>query len=43
MAIVRVISDPTEYFDLLSSHKVTVTDGEILEVHNENAEEFVGN
>ena len=46
MTQVKLISDPTEYFDLLSSDKVNVTDAnfindEIIEVHFENADDFV--
>ena len=46
MTQVKLISDPAEYFDLLSSNKVNVTDAnfinnEIIEVHYENVDEFV--
>ena len=46
MTQVRLISDPAEYFDLLSSDKVNVTDAnfindEIIEVHYENTDEFI--
>ena len=46
MTQVKMISDPAEYFDLLSSDKVNVTDAnfindEIIEVHYENVDEFV--
>ena len=46
MTKVVLISDPTDYFDLLSSDKVTVVDAnfindEIIEVHYENTDEFV--
>ena len=42
---VKLISDPAEYFDLLSSDKMNVTDAnfindEIIEVHYENVDEF---
>ena len=43
---VTLISDPAEYFDLLSSDKINVTDAnfindEIIEVHYENTDEFI--
>ena len=43
---VKIISDPAEYFDLLSSDQVKVTDAnfindELIEVHFENVDEFV--
>ena len=46
MTQVKLISDPVEYFDLLSSDKVNVTDAnfinnKIIEVHFENADDFV--
>jgi hypothetical protein len=46
MGKVNIISDPAEYFDLLSSDKISVTDvnfinDELIEVHDENVEEFV--
>ena len=46
MAQVKIISDPAEYFDLLSSDKVNVIDAnfindELIEVHYENVDEFV--
>lgn len=46
MTQVKIISDPAEYFDLLSSDKITVTDAnfindELIEVHFENVDEFV--
>lgn len=46
MTQVKLISDPAEYFDLLSSDKVNVTDAnfindEIIEVHYENVDEFI--
>ena len=46
MSKVKIISDPTEYFDMLNSDKITVTDAnfindELIEVHYENLDEFV--
>ena len=46
MGKVRIVSDPAEYFDLLSSDKINVTDAnfindELIEVQYENVEEFV--
>ena len=46
MTKVVLISDPADYFDLLSSDKVAVVDAnfindEIIEVHYENTDEFV--
>ena len=46
MTKVKIISDPTEYFDLLSSDQINVTDAnfindELIEVHFENVDEFV--
>ncbi|XP_028394389.1 uncharacterized protein LOC114518565 [Dendronephthya gigantea] len=46
MGQVKIISDPAEYFDLLSSDKINVTDvnfinDELIEAHYENIEEFV--
>ena len=46
MTKVVLISDPADYFDLLSSDKVTVMDAnvindDIIEVHYENTDEFV--
>ena len=46
MTKVKIISDPAEYFDLLSSDQIKVTDAnfindELIEVHFENVDEFV--
>ncbi|CAB4015323.1 DNA polymerase [Paramuricea clavata] len=46
MTKVKIISDPAEYFDLLSSDQINVTDAnfindELIEVHFENVDEFV--
>jgi hypothetical protein len=46
MTTVKIISDPVEYFDLLSSDQINVTDAnfindELIEVHFENVDEFV--
>ena len=46
MGKVKIISDPAEYFDLLSSEKISVTDvnfinDKLIDVHYENVEEFV--
>ena len=46
MGKVKIISDPAECFDLLSSEKISVTDvnfinDKLIEVHYENVEEFV--
>ncbi|CAB4004898.1 Hypothetical predicted protein, partial [Paramuricea clavata] len=46
MIKVKIISDPAEYFDLLSSDQINVTDAnfineELIEVHFENVDEFV--
>lgn len=46
MTKVKIISDPTEYIDLLSSDQINVTDAnfindELIEVHYENVDEFV--
>lgn len=46
MTQVKIILDPAEYFDLLSSDKVNVTDAnfindELIEVHYENVDEFI--
>ena len=45
MTKVKIISDPAEYFDLLSSDQIKVTDAnfindELTEVHFENVDEF---
>ncbi|CAB3995510.1 Retrovirus-related Pol poly from transposon 412 [Paramuricea clavata] len=46
MTKVKIMSDPAEYFDLLSSDQINVTDAnfindELIEVHFENVDEFV--
>jgi hypothetical protein len=46
MTKVKIVSDPAEYFDLLSSDQINVTDAnfindELIEVHFENVDEFV--
>lgn len=46
MTKVKIISDPAEYFDLLSSDQINVKDAnfindELIEVHFENVDEFV--
>ncbi|CAB4040226.1 Hypothetical predicted protein [Paramuricea clavata] len=46
MTKIKIISDPAEYFDLLSSDQTNVTDenfinDEFIEVHFENVDEFV--
>ena len=46
MTKVKIISDPAEYFDLLSRDQINVTDAnfindELIEVHFENVDEFV--
>ena len=46
MTKVKIISDPAEYFDLLSSDQIKVTDAnfindELIEVYFENVDEFV--
>ena len=46
MTKVKIISDPAEYFDLLSSDQIKVTganfiNDELIEVHFENVDEFV--
>ena len=46
MTKVKIISDPAEYFDLLSSDQIKVTDAnfindELIEVHFENVDKFV--
>ena len=46
MTKVKIVSDPAEYFDLLSSDQIKVTDAnfindELIEVHFENVDEFV--
>jgi hypothetical protein len=46
MTKVKIISDPAEYFDLLSIDQINVTDAnfindELIEVHFENVNEFV--
>ena len=46
MTKVKIISDPAEYFDLLSSDQIKVTDAnfindELIAVHFENVDEFV--
>jgi hypothetical protein len=46
MTKVKIVFDPAEYFDLLSSDQINVTDAnfindELMEVHFENVDEFV--
>ena len=46
MTKVKIISDPAEYFDLLSSDQIKVADAnfindELIEVHFENVDDFV--
>jgi hypothetical protein len=46
MAKVKLISDPSEYFDMLTSDEIEVTDvsfvsDDVIEVRYENTENFI--